>query len=463
MNNIVKYKSPGIDVKNYLFPTINAGDQRGSDSGMRTKDVRDLNRYALPVQFQRLRQDTGTWREGIIEAELSYYPFRVKMQQCFIDTINNEHVFSCWKKRKALTLLKDFVIVNSAGNINEKATKLFKDKRWFNYLLHYILDAEAFGYSLIGFGDLIDNGFPNIKVLKRWLVSPDRNQYVSMLRSLSGINFLDPDAKDEHGKSFVDYTAWIPTMNDIGTSPCGYGLLYKVAMSEIFIRNNMSYNADFVEMFAMPYRVGTTDTRDEISRANMEGALRSMGSAGYAVVDPGDEIKFIESQLGGTGYKAYDSFNLTHEKLITKVLLGHPDAMGSVAGKKGGDQGGETSTVSAALEVIEKEDNSLALIHLNDIILPKLRNLGFLVGEDEYFAIKNDKELFEGRVREDEANQKTALVVKALKDAGLTVDAEYITNRTGIPVEQIPIVPPIFPKSPGFSEAMKNKLNETYK
>ncbi len=110
------------------------------------RDARYLSNYASPVQLTRIKQDIGTWREAIREAELAWLPHRVKMQQLFVDTILNEHVDSCWDKRKKLTTLKDFYICDPSGNENEKATALFKDKAWFTNLIGYILDRIGKSY-----------------------------------------------------------------------------------------------------------------------------------------------------------------------------------------------------------------------------------------------------------------------------------------------------------------------------
>ncbi|CAB4218826.1 Protein of unknown function DUF935 [uncultured Caudovirales phage] len=431
-------------IKNYWSPA--ATNSRGLPL-VRGRDAKDLSRWITPIQLTRLRQDMSTWRDSIREIELAWYPHRVKVQQMYLDTVLDSHVSSCMSRRKDLTLLKDFIICGADGIEDENLTKLIKNKLWFQNLLTGMLDAAFYGYTLIQLGDLVDGGFPHLSIVKRENISPDRLSVNQIVYSPQGWHFMDPYEKDENGISLYDWTVYIPTFNENGTSICGYGLLYKIARYEILLRNNLGWNADFVELFAQPLRVGKTSKQEGPERDEFEASVKNVGSSGWAVMDHDDVIQFIESALGGTGYKSYDNLDTRLQKLISKELLGHADALDSTPGKLGGGQGGEESPAGEALKSIEKKDNALILIHLNDIVLPKLRNLGFNIPNDKMFGIKNDKELAEGRNREDDANQKTALVANTLKQAGFTVDPAYITERTGIPVTETPAPAPMTQQS----------------
>ena len=69
---------------------------------------------------------------------------------------------------------------------------------------------------------------------------------------------------------------------------------------------------------AQPYRVGKTDKTEGPERDELEKALRDMGSSGYALIDPVDEIAFLETALGGTGYKGYDNLEARCEAKVSK-------------------------------------------------------------------------------------------------------------------------------------------------
>lgn len=415
--------------------------------------VKNVRTLSSPVQFTRVRQDIQKWREAIAESEQAYYPQRTKMQQLFQDTVLNGHVDACMNKRKNLTLLKDFALYN--GDVeNIEATKLI-DKEWFSLLISYCLDAKFYGYSLVGFGDIVNDEFPNIQLVKRWHVSPDRLNVTRWLNSTTGVSFEKDNEVEDVDGSLYDWSVYIATPSETGASICGYGLLYKVALYEIFLRNIMGYNADFVELFAMPYRVGKTTKTEGVERDNFEAAIRDMGSASWAVVDPTEEIEFLNSGLAGTGYKAYESFEKRCEGKISKIILGHADAIDSTVGKLGSN-----TAVEDAIREISTTDNRYIENIVNGQILPKIKALGIAIPDGLIFKFKNNDELEEFRQREDASNKATADIALVMKNAGFDVDATYLSERTGIPLTKAATPEPI--KQTPFSGNVQAKLNNLY-
>ena len=301
-----------------------------------------------------------------------------------------------------------------------------------------------------------------VTIIPRWFVSPDREEVGSYLYATSGAAFKEPPYSDWH--------VYVKTPSDNGVSPCGYGLLYQIALYEIFLRNTLGFNGDFVELFAMPYRVGKTSKQNESERAEFEAAVRDMGSAAYAVVDPMDEIEFISANTGGgTGYQAYDNLEARCEAKISKIILGHEDAISSTAGKLGAEQGGEKSPAAKALEDKQTKDGEFIENIINSQLIPKLTALGILSVPDGYeFKFLNDGEEEETREREDKSNLQTAQIALAMKNAGLKMDAAYFEKRTGIKTEEVEEPEPIAPKA-GDNEDLrnngqvKNSLEEFYK
>lgn len=410
------------------------------------KDVqRNLSNYIAPVQLQRIRQDVLSWREVLQEAENAWFPHRVKAQKLYIDTINNGHVFSCIERRKDLTLLRKWEFVDSKGDVDQATTDLFvetvkgqsQNKDWFNTFLNYALDSIFFGYSLISLGDIVKDEFPNIDLIKRWNVSPDRLNVTNFTYSISGALFLEQPYKNWH--------VYVKTYNDIGTSKSGYGLLYKVGLYEIFLRNLLGFNGDFVELYSQPYRVGKTTKTDEKERAEFATAIQQMGSAGWALIDPEDAIEFLETKLGGTGFLGYDNLEQRLEKKISKIILGHADAIDSVPGKLG--NGKEKSPAEKALEDKQTKDGSFISSIVNNGLLVNMRALGFNIPDDVKAVLKNDAEIME---------TNNAIIDQAVKmaSANLTIDGDYFTEQTGIPVT--------VQAAPSFSPSIKNRLNKIY-
>ena len=433
------------NIKNYMFPTSFNNQPRI----VRDENVKAIGNYISPVQFQRLKVDIAAWRDAVKEAEQAFYPHRVKMQRVFIDTILNGHVDACMNKRKNLTLLKGFQI-KVGDKVDERATELL-NKQWFTNLLNYTLDAKFYGYTLIGLNEVIDNQLPNLEVIKRWNVSPDRYQLVPLVYSLNGINFLDPEAKDKDGNSYYDWTIYIDTPSETGASVCGYGLLYKVALYEIYIRNNMGYNATALELFGQPLRVGKTNKTDEYERAKYERALMDMGSSGYVLIDPMDEIEFVEASTQSGKNMGFANLEERCQKIISKIILGHADAMDSVSGKLGGED-----SALEAIEQIEKADTAWLETVVNTKVLPKLMNLGLPIPVGATLCFSNDKEALEAQKRKDEELKTVADIALTFKNAGVELPIEWIEERTGIKVTKTE------PIEIGFSKDNQEKIKNLY-
>lgn len=430
------------DIKNYWFPTTNPLTG-GGEGYRREENPKHVDRYISKVQLQRIRQDVKSWRDAITEAELAYYPHRVQMQRLFQDTTLNGHVYACMQKRKALTLLKDYKLVDEKNQVNEEWSEKFKEQ-WCYDIINYALDAIFYGYNLINFDGVENNSLTGVKIIKRHNISPDRLQVVSYVYALSGIQFME--------EPFRDWTFYATTPTENGVSPCGYGLLYRVAIYEIFLRNLLGYNGDFVELYSQPFRYAKTNKTTELERGELEKMLRDMGSSGYGIFDPLDEIGFLEAGSAGSGYMGYDNLEQRCEKKISKIILGHADAMDSVSGKLG-----NTGEALESLEDIEIMDNRYIEHFINAEVLPKMRALGVGVPENLKFKFSNDKEKEEARQKEDTNNKLTAELVLTLKNAGFEVDEKYITERTGIPVTKVEAQP-----QPESFTSVQDKLNSLY-
>ncbi len=434
-------------IANYFFPTTGpfAVGKRKTEGDFK----KNLTGYITPVQMQRIRHDVQLWREAVAEAEQAYYPHRVKMQRLYMDTILNGHVESCIKRRKNLTLLKGFKLCSATGDENEKLTELL-NKKWFFEFVSHALDSIFFGYSLISLGSIANDEFPEITIVRRFNISPDRLNVTAYVYSLSGENFLD--------EPFRNWHVWATTPTDVGISPVGYGLLYKVAMYEILCRNVLGFNADAAELYGMPMRVGKTNKTDIVERDLFFNAMLQMGNAGAILMDTMDELELVETKSSGQGYKIYESLEKRCEQKISKLILGHADAMDSIPGKLGGGNGDE-SPVAVALNDIQTVDCRFVEHIVNTDLLPKMRILGFNIPDDIHFEFKNDTEREQLREREDASNKITADIALVMKNAGLSMDPGYFQERTGIPTSAIQAPEPVAP----FSNDIKNKLDKLYR
>lgn len=459
-NRLNKHKnfSPGPGVP---FGGGNAPYTPYSPEDRKRMAERNLSSIISPIQLQRLRTDLKMWRQAIDEAERAYWPYRVRMQRMFIDNVLNGHTFALMERRKDLTLIRKFMICDEKGVKSDVLTQALQNQQWFYQFQSYALDALFYGYSLISLGDVVNDTISEVSIVPRWFVSPDRHNVTRTIYNPNGVDFRQEPQASWH--------VYVPTQNDVGTSPCGFGLLYQIAQYEIIVRNTLGFNADFVELFAQPYRLGKTTKTEEFERSQMESALRNMGSRGYAVVDPDESIEFIESKLSGTGWQSYVSLMDICQKTISKLILGHADAMDSTPGKLGGTQGGTDgfgepgSTTDEALRDKQTKDGRFMQPVINTLLLPKLRNLPLdLKIPDGYrFEYTNDQEVQQQRSREDNSNLSTAKIAQTMSTAGLQMDPKYFQERTGIPTTSAPIPAPGGTEPP-LTGRVTNKLKKLY-
>lgn len=407
-----------------------------------------------PIQFFREKVDLQTWRDAVEEMERQMLPYRVIAQRIYLDVALNAHVIAAIQKRKNQVLMKDFEIC-VGETVDERATELLKTQ-WFDQLQSYILDAEYYGYSPIALGPMINFTFPKLRIIKRENVSPDRECISPIIYSPQGlIYFNDPEQKDKAGNAYSDWIIYVDTPHDGGHSNCGYGLFYKIAQYDIYLRNNLADNATYNEMFGMPFRELKADFSVPKDEINAENRLKNSGSAGYIITPKDSELIYHNQQGGGNGYKSYESLETRLEKKITKIILGHEDAMGAKPGKLGA----VSLDVMQSLRDAEKSDLKILRHAINNQVIPKLANIGFPIKEGSTIRYKNDKEEMEAKQTKAKANAEYIDQLVKLGQAGYKVDVNEVAEVTGYKLTEIEQGE--IPEAK-INEEVKNQLRKLY-
>lgn len=429
----------------------------------RALGAKNLQGYYAPVALDRVKIDIASWRNALKEAEQPFNPFRVKMQQIYQDTVINGHVLACMKRRKDLTLKKGFALYNPDGSVNEAGTKFINEKsmrKQIMKIIGYYHDAIFYGYSLMNITGVKGNEIEGIEIQRRAFISPDREMLCQFLYQLTGIRFNDPSATDQDGNRYIDWSIYATTDSDNGVSICGNGLLYTVAYYEIFLRMITGFNANFIQIYGQPFRIGKTTKLEGEEYDALYAGLRDIGTNNFALIDAQDTIEFLETGQSGTGWKGYENLEQRMEDKITAVILGHRDAMKSIPGKLGA-QFGDDSPIKQAMDDIASSDCNYLEMGMNEQVIPKLINLGIKIPIGLTFGFKNDEEKRKTRKNEDANNKLTADIAQTMKNAGLKMDATYFQERTGITCTEITEPEPVLPP-PGLSKNVKNKLSKFY-
>lgn len=428
----------------------------GNNSGSKNKN-RNIGRTVLQIPLQRLVQSVQNWRDGLKEMEY-YIPFRVKQQQLFDDLIDEGHVAACMERRMDLTLLRDYEIYDVNGKPIEDYTKWLKKQEWFIDFQRYVLLAKFRGYSLISMGDIVSNetmlnALPDLKLLPHENISPDRRNLASVVYAVNGEQW----DKDE----YRNWHIWVGTPPEIGRACCGYGILNKIAIPAILLRSNLTDNANYNEKFGMPVTWGKTSKTDD-ERTDFFNELRRMGASATFVTDLNDELEFLESKGTGQGYKTYPDLEIRCQKIISKNILGHADAMDSIPKRSGSAEGNSqtpTTPVADALSDIKSKDGKFTAIYVNELLRKmQLHGVGFPKGF--YFDYKNDDEEALAKLKEYGRISDYSDIAVKMKDAGLQMDAGQFTKETGIPCTNIEAPKPF---NPTLTGNIKNKLEKIYR
>jgi phage gp29-like protein len=409
------------------------------------RNDKNLNSFTSRTALNRIRQDVSTWRDAMREAEAGQFPHRVKMQRLFVDTVLNGHVSACIEKRKNLTLLRDFELRNADGSENEEMEDLFETE-WFRQFMSHALDAIFYGYSLVSLGDIINGQYSKIDVIKRWYISPDRLNVTIHQYNLSGYDFLKPPYDLWH--------VWCTTPSENGMSNVGYGLLYKVGVYEIINRAMLGFNADAAELYGQPIRVGTTNKTDEGERSEFASMLSQMGSSGWIIKDEFDTIEILQNTMGSTGFNIYADLEKRNEAKISKIILGHADALDSTPGKLGSDANGAAVT---AMREIQTNDGKYIENIINGILIPKMRQVGFMIPEGLYFEFESNEDKDGKEFAELDKQKKLADITQVLKNSGYAVDPIWLADEL-----EIPLIKAAPTASPTFTQEVQNALNKLY-
>lgn len=394
---------------------------------------RNLNLSLAPVNKPRMVLDVVQWRESLRMAEDALLPQRYLMQLCYMDTVLDAHVKACLNTRENLTLRRKFVVCDDNENINSEWTKFFM-KPWFKTWTKYTLGARWYGYSLISMGDIRNDEICNIVLIPRTHISPDRLNVVPVPDSVAGELFLQ--------EPWIDTHIWIACPDEHGLTSCSYGLLYELTLLSIGLRNNLQFNQQFLEIFGMPFRYVKTDNYDTKNQDRLENMLAEMGSLGYGVIRKDEELEFIDSGKG-QGYKGYGDLEMRIERKISKIVLGHSDALDS-AGKSpqnNSSTGMAQSPQAQALDDMQSSDGEFMMDQINNTLFPFLIRNGFNIPSGLHFEYTNDFEDKELEKHKNEENVKITSALLNLSKGGYTVDPAFIAEITGFKVNKDIILP----------------------
>ena len=296
---------------------------------------------------QRRVYDVGDWRTAMRSADIG----RAKYLYDLFDEILIDGVLSdAIDKRIEAVLNAGLTFVNSRGEELAEITDMLNSTAG-EVLLRNIMAQRFFGRA--GVEMSFSDGFQCAEI---------KPKYIDLQHQTILLN----DVGDK-SISYIDNKQIL-----ILGRPLDYGLLLKAAPFAIYKRGGFGDYAQWIELFGMPQRIGKYNTYDPGSRALLEQAFKSAGSAPYIIVPKEAEIETL-THSQSSGNSSYDEFRKACNEEILITILGQ--TLTTIQGERGARSLGEVHFDVEA----DKHDSDIRFVEriLNERVRPILEARGF--------------------------------------------------------------------------------------
>jgi len=266
--------------------------------------------------LESTKQDVKDWQSARLNALDVHIPDWTDLIRVYDDVIVDSHLTGIVEIVKDKIKATEFEIVNDKGEVDDEKTGYF-EKKWFFKFLDWAIEAIYYPVSLIQLGNMVDNGFPDIELIKREYVTPNR-EFVKKSLEIYGTYKHGVDGWVYTNPSISQY--FIPVY-----PPTVLGMFDRVASHALGKKHMLIYLWRYGELFGLPIRIGKTDTKDPARRVNMENMMSNMGNAMWGVIDPDDSVELKEAKSNSSEpYLAAMNYS---NKEMSKALMGTSSVM----------------------------------------------------------------------------------------------------------------------------------------
>lgn len=311
-----------------------------------------------------------------------------------------------------------FKLMGADGTEQPELAQLF-ETIWFRAFIRHAIESVAYGHSLLELFDQSDkplrvkvNGraqafYPlrSLKLVPRTHVRPEKGIWVK-------------NVFDQQGESFRD--AAVRNFYLEAGEPADLGLLYKIAPVALAKRYALGSWSDFNEKLAIPFRWVTMRSPDAKREQKLAQILQNMGSAGWGIFHPNEEIKLLESAKSDP-HKCFLELLTYCDKQMSKVISGETLTTDEGAGSK--SQGVVHQQVA---ELKHEADRTYLEYLVNEELIPRLVWLGYPLAGCRY-------------TRDDsmEMSATEQIVIDGVLLQYYNLNPEYIASKYDIPLEHI--------------------------
>lgn len=321
------------------------------------------NRY-LPYELKaiyRTRQDILNWNSALAMAQALYpinYPLQLLYDEILIDALLTSQV----ENRKNQSLSSVFTLKDAAGDIDEDATKAFRNDPMYKVFVNAIFDKKLRGNRVIelkmttsvdGTQNLTGDVIPSTNIVQQTgLFYPDYYDTSNFIKY----------------RELPEYGIWILEFDNKDL-----GLLNKAVPHVLFKRFAQSCWSELCEIYGTPPRVMKTNTQDPVMLQRATRMMKDMGNAAWFIIDDNESFEWARG-MDTNGDIYQNLMNMCRDELC--LLMS-----GAIIGQD--TKNGGRSKDQAAQEMLwllVQSDMSDIEGDFNNIILPAYQKHGLYKG-----------------------------------------------------------------------------------
>lgn len=359
--------------------------------------------------FSVLHREKSTipeWRQALRQTEQSVSQY-YRVIRLFRELDLDAEVTSLKNLRWNNILSRNFRVLKN-GEESEELTEYFK-KDWFHKFQRETLESILWGYTIFQLGDIENDKLEEIISHKREFFNPKTNELLERYTDIEGKS-IDEGELSEWFFKVSPYT----DLNDY------QGTYAKIAPYQVNLKNSTNAFADYLDRYGSPQAVVSTEMSDEENLRHVEGYLKNLQNASYAIIGQSDELQLIEAS--GQGADSFATLMNDLKSSIAKLILGN-DTINSEKSFVGSAEISAMQSHLFALEDIKFVENTF-----KKQLVPMLVGLGLTFLEGAELEIIKDDKL---------TDKDTEMILELVKTGKYHIPAEFLAEKLGVPVEDV--------------------------
>lgn len=391
-----------------------------------------LTELIKPSSPSAIRIDLGQWKNAGMAAKNTFSPNRNPLYTVMDNIMIDNTLTSIIDTRILKAQQSKFNIVDKNNKPNVELTALFQ-KSWFSDFIENAMISKFEGYVLIEFFDFTASGEINtINRVNKYHVKQNRGVVTKQSFDVEG-------GSDYLNGPISQYYIPVGKKDDLG-------LLYKVAPMILAKKYAIGTWSEYNEKQGIPFRTVTTPINDTTRQQQLATIMENMGSAGWAVLNEGEKAEILLNN-GSDPTKCFEGLINKMDSEAQMLILGQ-SATGNSQNNKG------TYGSMKILQEITNDRHEADLKFLkdliNDVLIPRMTLWGY----------KLNGWLFDWDKSVDLGVTEIVDYVTKLTDAGYNIPTDFITKKTGIPIDGMRNIDPSQPPPPKkVAGQKKNKPN----